>query len=103
LERPVNLGPVINTAGNESYPLLLLQEISSSRPMDVMALEEGHFLFPFFRLNMAYPVLLDPPINSKYDDFGIITDTLMNEGYSQLTGIKLLKSIILKQFSTDIL
>ena len=27
------------------------------------------------------PVCLDPPVNSKFDDFGIVTDTLMNEGY----------------------
>ena len=79
---PVNAGPVINTMGNESYPFINpsgdLFFSSDGQPglggMDIFysQLSGAAWLPPFH---------LDPPINSKYDDFGIFTDTLMNEGY----------------------
>jgi outer membrane protein OmpA-like peptidoglycan-associated protein len=79
---PVNLGPVINTAGNESYPFI-------NPSGDIFFSSDGHpglggkdiFFSQFSDSKWLTPVHLDPPINSKYDDFGIITDTLMNEGY----------------------
>jgi hypothetical protein len=79
---PVNLGPVINTAGNESYPFI-------SPSGDLFFSSDGRpgfggkdiFFSHFSDSTWLTPVLLDPPINSQYDDFGIITDTLMNEGY----------------------
>jgi len=79
---PVNLGPVINTSGNESYPFVnaageLLfssdghpgiggKDIFFSRP-------QGNQWLP--------PVRLDPPVNTEYDDFGIVTDSLFSNGY----------------------
>jgi hypothetical protein len=39
------------------------------------------FFSKFSGTSWLNPVRLDPPINSKYDDFGIITDSLMNSGY----------------------
>jgi outer membrane protein OmpA-like peptidoglycan-associated protein len=79
---PVNLGPVINTAGNESYPFI-------DPSGDLFFSSDGHpglggkdiFFSQLSDSSWLTPVHLDPPINSKYDDFGIITDTLMNEGY----------------------
>lgn len=79
---PVNLGPVINTAGNESYPFI-------SPSGDLFFSSDGRpgfggkdiYFSHFSDSTWLNPVLLDPPINSQYDDFGIITDTLMNEGY----------------------
>jgi outer membrane protein OmpA-like peptidoglycan-associated protein len=79
---PVNLGPVINTAGNESYPF-----INSSG--DLFFSSDGHpglggkdiFFSQFSDTTWLAPIHLDPPVNSKFDDFGIITDTLFNEGY----------------------
>ena len=79
---PVNMGPVINTPGNESYPF-----INSSG--EFFFSSDGHpglggkDIF-FSRLEdgeWITPIRLDSPINSKFDDIGIITDTLMSEGY----------------------
>ena len=81
-EDPVNLGPVINTPGNESYPF-----INSSG--DLFFSSDGHagvggkdiFFSQFSDSTWHSPVCLDPPINSKFDDFGLATDALMHEGY----------------------
>ncbi len=79
---PVNLGPVINTKGNEIYPFI-------SPFGELFFSSDGHpglggkDIF-FSRLSDGVwlaPVHLDEPINSKSDDLGIITDSLMNEGY----------------------
>lgn len=95
---PVNLGPVINTRGNESYPFMNAagefffssdghpgfggKDIFFSRPADTTWIE---------------PVCLDAPINSQYDDFGIFTDTLMSRGYFSSNRDK---SVDIFQFST---
>src|ERR1035437_11092455 len=79
---PVNLGPVINTTGNESYPFI-------NASGDLFFSSDGHpglggkdiFFSQFSDTSWLAPVHLDPPVNSKFDDFGIITDTLFNEGY----------------------
>lgn len=79
---PINLGPVINTAGNESYPFI-------NPSGDLFFSSDGHpglggkdiFFSQFSDTTFLTPIHLDPPVNSKYDDFGIITDTLFNEGY----------------------
>lgn len=81
-EDPVNLGPVINTTGNESYPFI-------NPSGDLFFSSDGHpghggkdiFFSLFSDTTWQTPVCLDSPINSKFDDFGIVTDTLMNEGY----------------------
>lgn len=79
---PVNLGPVINTKGNEAYPFI-------NPSGELFFSSDGHpglggkdiFFSRFADTAWLTPVRLDPPINSQYDDFGIITDTLMDEGY----------------------
>jgi outer membrane protein OmpA-like peptidoglycan-associated protein len=81
-DNPVNLGPVINTSGNEAYPFI-------NADGDLFFSSDGHpglggkdiFFSHFADTAWIPPVPLDPPINSQFDDFGIITDTLMNEGY----------------------
>jgi outer membrane protein OmpA-like peptidoglycan-associated protein len=81
-DNPVNLGPVINTSGNEAYPFI-------NPDGDLFFSSDGHpglggkdiFFSRYAETAWLPPVPLDPPINSKSDDFGIITDTLMNEGY----------------------
>lgn len=81
-EDPVNLGPVINTKGNESYPFLnAVGELYFS--------SDGHPGFGgkdiFFSMisdtTWTEPVRLDQPVNSPQDDFGIVTDPLMHQGY----------------------
>jgi len=82
-DEPVNLGPAINTSGNESYPFINevgeLFYSSDGLPgyggKDIFVTKEKS-------PNIWYsPVHLDAPINSEYDDFGIITDNLMTAGY----------------------
>jgi outer membrane protein OmpA-like peptidoglycan-associated protein len=81
-EDPVNLGPVINTKGNESYPYI-------NPSGELFFSSDGHpghggkdiFFSLFSDSTWLTPVCLDAPINSEFDDFGIVTDTLMNEGY----------------------
>lgn len=80
-EEPVNMGPVINTKGNESYPFLNdageLFFSSDGHPglggkdIFVSKPKDGTWYSPF---------RLDPPVNSAFDDFGLISDPLMNEG-----------------------
>jgi outer membrane protein OmpA-like peptidoglycan-associated protein len=81
-EDPVNLGPVINTKGNESYPFVnSAGELFFSS--DGLPGHGGKDIFfsVFSDSTWQTPVCLDSPINSKFDDFGIVTDTLMKEGY----------------------
>jgi flagellar motor protein MotB len=81
-EDPVNLGPVINTKGNESYPFI-------TPSGELFFSSDGHpghggkdiYFSIYSDSAWQTPVCLDPPINSKFDDFGILTDTLFNEGY----------------------
>ena len=79
---PVNLGPVINTEGNESYPF-----ITSSG--ELLFSSDGRkgfggkdiFISRQSDTTWLTPVHLDAPINSEFDDFGIVSDSLMNSGY----------------------
>jgi outer membrane protein OmpA-like peptidoglycan-associated protein len=79
---PINLGPLINTKGNESYPFV-------NYAGEIFFSSDGHpglggkdiFFSRFSDSAWVAPIHIDAPINSPYDDFGIITDTLMKEGY----------------------
>jgi outer membrane protein OmpA-like peptidoglycan-associated protein len=79
---PVNMGPIINSKGNESYPFMneAGELFFSSDGQKGMG---GKDIFVTKQLGSGwYPsVRLDSPINSEYDDFGIVTDSLMKEGY----------------------
>lgn len=79
---PVNLGPDVNSTGNESYPFINSEGglffSSDGHPglggKDIFYTKEsgGKWLAP---------VRLDEPINSQYDDFALIADSVMSEGY----------------------
>lgn len=79
---PVNLGPEINTSGNESFPFV-------NREGGLFFSSDGHpgfggkDIFYTKRKGEKWlpPVRLDEPINSQYDDFGLIADSIMSEGY----------------------
>jgi outer membrane protein OmpA-like peptidoglycan-associated protein len=79
---PVNLGPVINTPGNESYPFV-------NNAGELFFSSDGHkghggkdiFFSRFADSIWLTPVPLDAPVNSVNDDFGIITDAMMETGY----------------------
>jgi outer membrane protein OmpA-like peptidoglycan-associated protein len=81
-DEPVNLGAVINTKGNESYPFV-------NAAGEFFFSSDGHpglggkdiFFSRLEDSSWVEPVCLDAPLNSQYDDFGIYTDTLMSKGY----------------------
>lgn len=80
--KPVNLGETINTSGKEMFPFVdkegILYFSSDGRPgmagLDIFAAksgDDGQFMVANF----------DAPINSKYDDFGLILNTDSLTGY----------------------
>lgn len=79
---PVNMGPEVNTRGNESYP-------SVNSEGGVFFSSDGHPGFggkDIFYTRQSEgkwlpPVQLEAPVNSKYDDFGLVADPMMNRGY----------------------
>ncbi|MCP4313068.1 MAG: OmpA family protein [Bacteroidetes bacterium] len=79
---PENLGTPINSKGNEVYPF-----VNSNG--DLFFASDGHgglgkkdvFLSRFNGVEWINPVHLDAPINSKEDDFGLITNGEFTEGY----------------------
>jgi outer membrane protein OmpA-like peptidoglycan-associated protein len=80
--KPVNLGPLINTRKNESFPFATLYS-------KVYFASEGHEsfggkdLFYTQEINGKWiaPVHLDSAFNSEADDFGLITDSTLENGY----------------------
>jgi len=81
-DKPVNLGPIINTAKNESFPF-----VSGYGKLffasDGLKGFGGKDLFYTRQINNEWiePVHLDSAINSPYDDFGIVTDSSSLNGY----------------------
>lgn len=81
-DEPVNMGPEINTSGNESYP-------AASADGGLFFSSDGHpglggkDIFYSRQKNGKWlaPVRLDAPVNSQFDDFGIIWDSEMSKGY----------------------
>jgi len=79
---PVNLGPRINTEGNEMYPFF-------SASGKLFFSSDGHGglggkdMFFTEKQNGEWiePVHLKPPINSKDDDFGLIIENGFQSGY----------------------
>ena len=81
-DRPVNLGPVVNTTKNESFPFACkygrLYFASDGRKGF-----GGKDLFYTQEINGEWinPVHLDSAINSTSDDFGIVVDSTFENGY----------------------
>ena len=79
---PVNLGPRINTRGNESYPFENGAGILYFASDGLKGFGNKDIFFTR-ELNgeWASPIHLEAPINSREDDFGLITDLNSKEGY----------------------
>jgi len=105
---PANLGPVINTEGNEAYPFI-------NQAGDIFFASDGHpgmggkdiFFSRFADSVWLKPVQLDAPVNSQYDDFGFITDSVMNSGYfssnrEKSTDIYSFKTIVPQLFYSNL-
>jgi outer membrane protein OmpA-like peptidoglycan-associated protein len=81
-DKPVNLGPVINTPKNESFPF-------ACKYGKLFFASDGHKgfggkdLFYTQEINGEWivPVHLDSAINSTADDFGLVTDSTFENGY----------------------
>jgi len=81
-DQPVNMGPVINTPKNESFPF-------ACRFGKLFFASDGHKgfggkdLFYTQEINKEWiaPVHLDSAINSTADDFGIVIDSTFENGY----------------------
>lgn len=81
-DEPVNLGPGINTSGNESYPTV-------DREGGLFFASDGHpglggkdiFYSKEVKGKWITPVHLDAPVNSKYDDFALVADSVMGRGF----------------------
>lgn len=79
---PINLGPPINTKGNEVYPFV-------AKNGDLFFASDGHgglgkkdiFVSRFTGSGWIKPVHLEAPINSEEDDFGFITNDEFSAGY----------------------
>jgi peptidoglycan-associated lipoprotein len=89
---PVNLGPLVNTPGDEMFPFLADDGV-------IYFASNGHVGMGGFDIyktsedeNGAYilPVNLKSPVNSSFDDFGMIVETGGERGYltSNRTGGK---------------
>jgi len=81
-DQPVNLGPVINTPKNESFPF-------AGRYGKLFFASDGHKgfggkdLFYTQEINGEWivPVHMDSAINSTADDFGLVADSTFENGY----------------------
>lgn len=81
-EKPINLGAEINTKGNESFPYVnnLGELFFSSDGHPGLGVKDV-FVTKQDGSNWFKPIGLEAPINSAYNDFGIIADSLFNTGY----------------------
>lgn len=78
---PQNLGPVINTVGNEYFPFIHSTGrlyFSSDEHESIGRLD----IFYSEKVNGQWhkPIHMDTPINSRYNDFGLIIDALNKTG-----------------------
>jgi len=79
---PENLGTVINTVGNEVYPFI-------NSDGELFFASDGHpglgkkdlFMSKETSTGWITPIHLDPPINSQFDDFSLITDSSFKSGF----------------------
>lgn len=81
-DNPVNIGPVINTSGNESYPFVNARGglFFSS---DGHGGEGGKDIFYSELLGDSWrvPAQVSKPVNSAFDDFGFVVDETKGKGY----------------------
>jgi outer membrane protein OmpA-like peptidoglycan-associated protein len=81
-DKPVNLGPEINTPQNESYPFAC-KSGKLFFSSDGLPGFGGKDIFYSRQINGKWitPIHLDAEINSPFDDFGIVTDENFENGF----------------------
>jgi hypothetical protein len=88
-ESPVNMGPLINTTKNESFPF-------ANKSDKLYFASDGHNgfggkdLYYTQEVNGKWlaPVHLDSTINSSADEYGLVTDSICNDGYFSTNRLK---------------
>ncbi|MDR2836241.1 MAG: OmpA family protein [Bacteroidales bacterium] len=82
-ERPINMGPIINTIGDEVYPTIQYDGTLyfSSDAHEGMGGLDIFKTIKDAKGNIIGIENLKPPINSSFDDFGIIFSGRENNGY----------------------
>ena len=88
-DQPINLGPLINTPTNESFPF-------ACKYNKLFFASDGHNgfggkdLYYTQEINGTWlaPVLMDSPINSTADDFGLVIDSTFANGYFSTNRLK---------------
>jgi outer membrane protein OmpA-like peptidoglycan-associated protein len=97
---PVNMGSQVNTTGNESYPFV-------NSEGGLFFSSDGHpglggkdiYYTKLSNKKWLPPVHLDAPVNSSFDDFALIADSVMKSGFfSSKRG----NSVDIYQFKTSI-
>jgi outer membrane protein OmpA-like peptidoglycan-associated protein len=81
-DSPVNLGPVINTKGNEAFPFV-------TSGGELFFSSDGHpgmggkdiYYSRMADTSWIKPILLEAPVNSTSNDFGLVFDSTMSGGY----------------------
>jgi cyanate lyase len=88
-DKPVNLGPLINTPKNESFPFACKYGKLYFASDGLKGLG-GKDLFYTQQINGEWivPVHLDSAINSTADDFGIVVDSTFENGYFSTNRLK---------------
>ena len=88
-DKPVNLGPLINTNKNESFPFACKYGKLYFASDGLKGLG-GKDLFYTQQINGEWilPVHLDSAINSAADDFGIVVDSTFENGYFSTNRLK---------------
>ena len=79
---PRNLGPIVNSSSNESYPFMHPSGrlyFSSDRPGGYGNLDVYYTLLSFGEWQK--PVIMTEPINSESDDFAFVADQTFQSGY----------------------
>ncbi|HLN21772.1 MAG TPA: OmpA family protein [Bacteroidales bacterium] len=81
-DNPVNLGPVVNTSGNEAYPYVN-SDGGLFYSSDTHPGKGGKDIFFTREVDSAWisPVPLAAPVNSSGNDFGFVADDLIGSGY----------------------
>lgn len=82
LGEPVNLGPIVNTEGREMFPFV-------DYAGNLFFASDGHgglggldnFYSEPLETSFAEPVNVGYPINTSFDDFGLIVDNTNSNGY----------------------
>jgi len=97
-EDPINLGPEVNSEGNETYPFVT-ETGELFFASDGLGGFGGKDIYVTKQKANGWhsPVRLAAPLNSEYDDFGIVTTAEVKEGYfSSARG----KSVDIYRFTT---